>query len=400
MILKSGFPFSLIKSGLPFEYPKLETDLRTDVLVMGGGISGALVAHYLIKNGIDCVVADARTIGLGSTCASTSLLQYEIDVPLNKLVNLIDPKDAIRAYQLCGTAIKRLHSLSKQIELDEFQLTQSLYYAAHKKDLALLQDEYHIRKQNGFDIRLLGEKHVYKEFGFTAPGAILSNLAATTNAYLFTHYLHQYNLRRGLKVYDRSEITHIRHTKKEVRMKTANGQTIRAKKLVYATGYEVVDFISKPIVKLQSTYATISEPYSGKLPWKNNTLIWNTADPYLYMRTTEDNRIVVGGRDEKFYSPAKRDKLIQSKSGQLKKDFEKLFPGTCFLPEFSWTGTFGSTKDGLPFIGEYKPLPNSYFALGFGGNGITFSQIAGQLISDLIKGKSNKDAAIFSFDRL
>jgi glycine/D-amino acid oxidase-like deaminating enzyme len=129
-------------------------------------------------------------------------------------------------------------------------------------------------------------------------------------------------------------------------------------------------------------------------------MIWNTADPYLYMRATPDRRIIIGGRDEKFFSPAKRDKLIQAKARQLKNDFNKLFPGMPFNNEFSWTGTFGSTKDGLPYIGSYSKLPNSFFSLGFGGNGITFSQVAGEIIAGLVKGKKKKEARIFSFDRV
>jgi glycine/D-amino acid oxidase-like deaminating enzyme len=70
-----------------------------------------------------------------------------------------------------------------------------------------------------------------------------------------------------------------------------------------------------------------------------------------------------------------------------------------FKTDFGWAGAFASTKDGLPYIGSIPQRSNTYFALGFGGNGITFSVIAAQIICDLIKGKSNDDAAIFSFSR-
>ena len=90
----------------------------------------------------------------------------------------------------------------------------------------------------------------------------------------------------------------------------------------------------------------------------------------------------------------------ERKKNLLVKDFKKVFPNIEFKPEFTWTGTFGETEDGLPFIGTYNKLPNSYFALGFGGNGITFSLIAAEIITDLILGKENKDAQIFSFDRV
>ncbi len=400
MILKAGYPYSLVKNGLPFDYPKLERDTRTDVLVMGGGISGALAAHYLINEGIDCMVVDGRSIGLGSTCASTSLLQYEIDTPLHQLITMVGKENAVAAYRLCAGAITRLEALARQTGMKDFAFTRSLYYAAYKKDMPMLAKEFASRKHYGFEVQELGESAIQKEFGFKAPAGILSELAACTDAYLFTHRLLQYNRKRGLRVYDRTPVESIKHHKRNVDLRTTDGRRILAGKLVYATGYEVVNFISKPIVSLHSTYASVSESLSYQPHFgKKDTMIWNTADPYLYMRTTPDRRIIIGGRDEEFFSPVKRDKLIQAKAKQLKNDFNKLFPGTPFTTEFSWTGTFGSTKDGLPYIGPYPKLPNSYFSLGFGGNGITFSQVAGEIIAGLIKGKKNRQAGIFSFDR-
>lgn len=401
MNLKAGYPFWLIKSGLPYNYPKLLQHIKTDVVIMGGGISGALVAWQLIQQGIDCVVVDARTIGLGSTCASTALLQYEIDTPLCELQHKVGLQNAVRSYDLCRQSITELGDLAKQIGFTEFEYKQSLYYAAYKKDMPFLKKEFAIRKKHGFKVTMLDGAEVKAGFGFNASGAILSKNGAHTNAYMFAHHLLQAAIKKGLKVYDRTNIAAIEHQPKKVLLTTESDHTITAKKMVYATGYEVVKYIDKPIVKLLSTYATISEHIEMERPfWNNDVLIWNTADPYLYMRSTKDGRILIGGRDEDFYSPAKRDKLIVPKAKQLAADFNKLFPELPFTSEFNWTGTFGSTKDGLPFIGSYKPLPNSYFALGFGGNGITFSQVAANIICDLVQDKPNTDAAIFSFDRV
>ncbi|MEJ0083034.1 MAG: FAD-binding oxidoreductase [Puia sp.] len=87
--------------------------------------------------------------------------------------------------------------------------------------------------------------------------------------------------------------------------------------------------------------------------------------------------------------------LYDKKAAQLTDDFEKLFPGKKLRSEYAWSGTFGKTKDSLPYIGEYAKTPNAYYALGFGGNGITFSVIAAQIITDLILGKRNMEAEIF-----
>src|SRR4026207_2513859 len=119
MKLSSGYPYSLIKNGLPYSYPKLEKDIRTDVLILGGGISGALTAHYLVQEGIDSTLIDARTIGLGSTCASTSLLQYVIDTALHRLIQMIGTKAAVRSYKLGESAISKLETLAERTGMND-----------------------------------------------------------------------------------------------------------------------------------------------------------------------------------------------------------------------------------------------------------------------------------------
>ncbi|MXN89701.1 FAD-dependent oxidoreductase [Flavobacterium sp. Sd200] len=398
MTLKAGYPFWLIKNGLPFTFPKLDHDIETDVAILGAGISGALVRYYLIKAGIQCTTIDARTIGLGSTCASTSLLQYEIDVPLYRLTEMIGLEKAERSYKLCADAINKLEDITQEVGIEYFEKKKSLYYAAAKKDAGWLKKEFEARKKAGFAVTWLEPEEVKEQYGFDSCGAILSELAAQTNAYMLSHCLLQQG-HEDNKIFDRSPVTDIKHTKKGVLLTTEEGFTIKANKLIYATGYEAVDFVDEKIVDLLSTYAVVSEQYNERNFWKDEVLIWNTANPYLYMRTTPDNRVLVGGRDEDFSNAEMRDKLIKKKTEQLTKDVNKLFPELNFKEEFSWTGTFGSTKDGLPYIGPYEKLPNGYFALGFGGNGITFSLIAAEIITDLLQGKHNKDAELFAFGR-
>ena len=393
MNLTTGYPYWLINSGLPANYPKLEQYLKVDVAIIGGGISGALTAYYLVNAGLNCIVVDARTVGLGSTCASTSLLQYELDIPLCELESQIGLQAAVRAYKSCSESIDTIQSISKKIKFTQFEKQKSLFFAANKKDKKSIEKEFLARKKSGFQVQLLDEKEIHQQFGFSSPAAILSEQGGTTDPYLFAHALLKASIKKGLQVFDRTVIARIEYKKKGVELITEKGHIITVNKIVNATGYEITEFLEKKIVKLQSTYALASEHIQSPIPaWKDKTLLWNTADPYLYMRLTTDNRIIIGGRDEDFYSPLKRDKLIKKKSVLLKNDFSKLFPAIELIPEFCWTGTFGSTKDALPYIGTYNKTPHTYYALGFGGNGITFSVIAAEIICDMITGKKNKDA--------
>jgi glycine/D-amino acid oxidase-like deaminating enzyme len=119
----------------------------------------------------------------------------------------------------------------------------------------------------------------------------------------------------------------------------------------------------------------------------------------LYIRTTDDNRLLVGGGDEYFSDTAKRDKLLQAKSGELLQLANKLLPGQDFRLDFSWAGTFGQTKDGLPFVGAHPKFSSALFVLGFGGNGISFSVAAMELVSQMLQGNTPPLAEYFRFGR-
>lgn len=399
--LHSGHPLSLLRNGIPYDYPRLDRSLETEVIILGGGISGALMSYTLTERGVPSVVVDARSIGNGSTCASTGLLQYEIDTPLTQLQNLVGYTHAVRSYQLCSEAIDKVAEISKHIGFEGFQLKKSLYYAARHKDLNWLKKESDLRLQNGFEVEFLDQAGVEEKYHFSAPGAILSKKGGQIDAYAFTHALFRHSIKEGLRVFDRTKVVAVSHHPGGVTLMTQEGYTLSGRKIVYVTGYEAANQIDQKFVKLHSTYAVASEQENAPTDfWKDNCLIWNTANPYLYMRITDDNRIVIGGRDVPFVDAVRRDGLLNYKEKLLIKDLNVLFPRLTFRPEFRWAGTFGVTQDGLPFIGSYNGLKNSYFALGYGGNGITFSVIAAKIVADLIEGKPNKDARIFTFGRI
>lgn len=397
MELTAGYPFWLIKDGLPFQYKKLSSSVDCEVAIIGGGISGALTAFALTHAGIGCVLLDGRTIGLGSTCASTSLLQYELDIPLYQLVKKIGEDKAFQAYRLCGEAIDKLISLMDYVGYKEYERRNSLFFSGHSSERSFMKKELTARKKAGFEVELLSKEEIGKSYGCMADSAILSAQGAVVNAYSLTHALLQHSIGKGLRVFDRSGVTDIQYNNSCFRLTTAEGHRIKANKLVNATGFEVTQFIKKNIVDFYSTYAIASEQMETHTDtWERKAILWNTDDPYLYIRLTSDNRILIGGRDEHFSNKITRELYLEKKSMQLEKDFRKLFAGGSFRREFAWSGTFGKTKDALPYIGGFNGV---FYALGFGGNGITFSVLAAEIICDLIQGKNNTGSNLFSFNR-
>lgn len=400
MDLKSGYPFWPIKHGLLHTYPPLHQNLRCDVAVIGGGITGALIAYHLIEAGLETVVLDKRHIAWGSTSATTALLQYEIDTPLCDLIGLVGKERAERSYLACLDAIDKVGALVDKVDNPSgFQRRPSLYLASYKSHVPALKREYAARKACGIPLEWFDQKTLQTHYPFSRPAALFSAVGAQVDAYQLTHTLLQAACQRGLQVYDRTEVTRIEHTPRRVQLTTASGATVKARYLVFACGYEAQQYLKQPVARLSSTYALVSEPMPSDANWYEQSLIWESARPYLYLRTTDDGRVIVGGEDEDFRDPVRRDKLIPRKTERLRHKFQALFPQINLDVAFAWAGTFGETKDGLAYIDQSPDHPRSWFALGYGGNGITYSILAAEIIRDAICGRPHPYADLFRFDR-
>jgi len=401
MNLRSNEPFWLLKNGLVSSYPSLKSDEECDVLIIGGGITGSLIAHQMIKDGYHTIIIDKREICNGSTSATTSMLQYEIDVPLYKLTELIGEKGACESYKACSKSIDDLEALTKEIKSRAgFKKRQSLYFASRKKDVSWLIKEYEIRKKTGFEVSWLEPGDIEERFTLqNTYGGILSKQGASIDAFKFAHELLRFNRNKGLKIFDKTEIKSVKYLKGYNFALTEHGFNIKAKKIIYCVGYESTTLIKEDFVNLKSTFATVSEIDTAIFKNIENTLVWNTDAPYMYMRTTDDNRLLIGGRDEDFINPEKRDASLRKKEKEILRTLKKIKPDFKFYTDFVWAGTFGETKDGLPYIGEHEHFKNSYFVLGFGGNGITFSVTGMEMASAFMKNKKHKLSPYFKFGR-
>ncbi|WP_278353908.1 NAD(P)/FAD-dependent oxidoreductase [Chryseobacterium gleum] len=401
MDLKSNEPFWLLKNGLLASYPSLKSNESCDVLIVGGGITGSLIAHQMIEDGYDTILIDKREICNGSTSATTSMLQYEIDVPLYELIEQIGEKGAVLSYNACSDAIDKIEKLAKLIRSDAgFKRKKSLYYASKKKDVAWLKKEFEARKNAGFEVKWLSEDQILEQFGFeNTYGGILSKQGASIDAFQFAHELFQHNVKKGLKIFDKTEMVEVEEYKGFNLVTVDSGYQIKAKKIIYCIGYESKNLLKENFVTLKSTYAVVSEIDKSKFKNITSTLVWNTDDPYLYMRTTDDGRLLMGGEDEDFYNAEKRDAILNIKEKKIIKTLNKIKQDYHFYSDFVWAGTFGETKDGLPYISEHKKFKNSYFVLGFGGNGITFSVTGMEMASLFMKNKKHPLSRYFKFGR-
>lgn len=402
MDLRSGTPVWLLEPGTLRGWPDLEGPRDADVVVVGAGISGALAALHLAEAGLDVLVLDRREAGRGSTLASTALLQYEIDTSLVELGERIGRDPAARAYRRSAAAVERFGALVAALgEECGFAWRPSLYLGVTAADAARLEAEVRARRACGIEVEQLDARDIRAQFPFQRPAAIRSALAAEVDPLRLTLSL----LRRAeslgatIRTGKCAELASIVTDRGTSALTTTAGHVVRADHVVFATGYESERYLPRPVGRLLSTYAMATEPEESLEGWHDRCLIWETARPYLYLRTTPSGRVIVGGEDERITDADARDALIGAKCADLVRRARGIWPSLRLAPECAWGGFFGETPDGLPVIGTPPGMPRTHFALGYGGNGITFSLIAAEIITASITGRADPDAELFRFGR-
>lgn len=402
MDLKSGYPYWAVKNGLMYAFPQLDADLSCDVVVVGAGITGALIADELADHGHDVVVLDRRDVCWGSTSASTALLQYEIDTHATDLARRYDQASALLAYQSSLNAISELRALSQAVGDVDFANCESLYYASNRSDHPRLTEEYSWRKQHGFPVRWLSRSALKEEYGLTAPAAILSTVAARVDPYRLASRLLKRMHRQCTRIFDRTQVNTITATNRSVQLTTDRGISIKAGHAVIASGYEAQGWLRQRVAKNFSSYAYISDPVDRTdLGWLASTLLWESARPYLYLRSTGDGRLLVGGEDDDRDIPARRVRSVDRKAATLQRKVNRLFPHLHAPPTFAWAGTFAETSDGLPLFGCHPQYGTRVlFALAYGGNGITYSMLGAGLLRAQIERRTHPLTRLFAFARL
>ncbi len=402
MDLKSGYPFWAVRNGLMHAFPPLQADRRCEVAVVGGGITGALIADELAAHGHDVVVLEQRDAAWGSTAASTALLQYEIDTPMVDLAEQYGEANAVLAYKACADAIPMLQARAADLYAVDFAPMDSLYYASKRRHARAMEEEFALRRRHGFDVEWLDGDAVRARFAFDAPAAILSTQAASVDPYRMAYRLLMDLEKQGAGVFDRTAVAHIATTPRGVELRTEGGQLVRARHVVMAAGYANQQWLDADVARNRSSYAFITDPLDAStLGALAKTMLWETARPYLYLRATSDHRLLVGGEDDAVDIPARRDARVEKKARKLQKQVQGLFPGLPLEPAFSWAGTFAETEDGLPFFGAHDSTgPRVHFAMAYGGNGITYSMIGAGLLRALIERRRHPLAPLFTFDRL
>jgi glycine/D-amino acid oxidase-like deaminating enzyme len=407
--LRSGRPLWVDRSSSSARrYPKHRGTLETDVVIIGGGITGAICAYLFADAGIRVALIESKVVGGGSTAASTALLMQEPDRDFSDLAARFGRPATRQIWMALARATRDLARTIRSLKLDVDLCTcDSVYFTLDPERVTALRKEFDARKAAGLRGRWVSPAVLYRMTGIRAQAAIATPGNAQINPMRACHGFLRAAGRLGVQIFERSSARRVTASKLGVEVRT-NGGTIKGQRVIIATGYATREF--RGLVgrfKMKDTFVIATRrlrkrPRSRAVP----SMAWDTDRPYHYLRWTGDGRLLIGGEDVTHRSAKGSRVRIARARSRLLKYLAQVHPELADeRPEYAWEGLFAETPDGLPYVGTHSRYPGHLFALGYGGNGMTASFLAAQLLLDLYQARDRKrperrsHANLFAFRR-
>lgn len=393
--LWTGRPLWLDEPAPVPPFAPCDGDLRCDVAVVGAGITGAVVAEALAREGHDVLMLDRRGPLRGSTIASTALLQAELDMPMLLMRRRLGVAAADAAWRRSRLALDALAARIRTLGIDCGLCEKPvLYLPGNVLSAAQLRQEAVLRRAAGLGAAM-ADKDILQAGGIAATAALLTQGAYEAHPGRLLAGMLMAAKSQGARLYAPESVAEVQAHPRHVLLRLESGSTVRASHVVFATGYEVLKGLRSRPYRLTSSWAFATAPQPQNIWWQG-AQIWQATDPYLYIRTTPDGRVICGGEDEDTDDPIHRACAMPAKVERLRRKLARLLPEVDTTPAACWAGCFGQTPRGLPMIGRVPGLARCLAVMAFGGNGITFSQIGADMAANMIAGRQDADAALFS----
>ena len=377
------------------QYKYLEDNIKCDVLIIGGGIDGAIANFYLSQN-FDVVLVDKGRFGMACTSCATALLEYQLDDYASDLREYMTDDEIVMAYKMGLDSIKKIESFIKNYgNKCNFALRPTFLYTNSFFSVSKLKEEFYFRNKHGFDCCLYESDNNPFPFPIKC-GIYAKNGGCEFNPYLFTNMMIE-NSNNQNNIYENTNIKQLIKTQDGYIAVTNFGEKIYCKKIIIATGFNWEVLGQSDLCERFMTYSIVTSPLENFL-WKDKALIHDATSPYHYLRTLPDKRIIFGGEDSPFKEQPINEKKCNKKYDKLEKDLFKFFPEIKDKVniDYKFCGCFGTTPNNLGLIGKSKIDDNILLFISCGANGIINAMAGAKVIEDILTNKYNPLIKIFS----
>lgn len=402
MQIMSGNYYWKEKSKIKNVYPYLTSNLRCDVVIVGGGITGAITAYYLAKEGADVIVVEKNIIGYGETLASSAIIEAQMDLDILKLEKFIGSNHSKKIYKMAYNAIDEIENINDTIGEDlGFERKDLIYFTNKFMQKSQMQREYENRKKLGNELLFLDSHDIID----MQNGILTKGASAVLNPYMFTQSVFEYlNRMPNVRIFENTNIEDIISSYDSVKCITNNNFKILSDSLILTSGMDALRYIGNVPLEVSKTYTVITKPIKNYDELNLNFTARDSSDPHHYIRFTNTGRLIFGGEDtrinDRFYDEKYSNTVANDRYKKLKSSFEKILYGIGKTSiEYASNASICNTKDSLPIVDEIPDMPNCFCNIGFGTNGIIHSVIGANMLKNAIKGFYTKDMNIFKITR-
>ncbi len=378
----------------------LPPTLNTEIVIVGAGITGALLAERLVGEGYEVAVVDRYPPASGSTTASTAIIQYDLDENLSDLESILGIEAARSIYLKCCTDVHDFKEFVLGLgDGVAMEVCPNLYLARDKDERLVLEKEFLARRAAGLQVEWLSDADIASRYPWPGEAGIYHNDCFCADPVQLTLSIWKLLEGKGVSLLVDAFLLRVESNGDGIELIFTGGQRARCKKMIFAAGYETPKLLPERLGKLTSSYAGATAARAQVPKWADRAAVWEVARPYHYWRRTPDDRVILGGRDKPFHNSLMRDALIPLEKRQLEKTLYTISGGTLTALENCWAGTFAESPDGLPFIGPHPEFSDVFVVYGCGGNGIIFSFMGRELMSAWLERREHELAGHFALQR-
>jgi glycine/D-amino acid oxidase-like deaminating enzyme/nitrite reductase/ring-hydroxylating ferredoxin subunit len=415
------------------KYNKVEKNIETDICIIGGGITGISTAYYLTKENLKVTVLDMGKIGFQTTGNSTAKITSQHGLFYKYLKDSKGEDFARLYYDANEDAIKNIKKIVEKEKIQCDLECQSAYVlAANREEVQKVKDEVEVVRGFGGHAEYLEREDIDKNLLILNPlAAIRFKNQAQFNSYKYTIELAKICKNLGANIYENTKVVDVRDEKDYYYLETEDGYKIKAKYLVITTKYPIINIPGFYFMKMyQSTSYGISIPVKEKL---FDGMYITSTNPKVSLRMAKvDNNIIKDVVDGNIENYAKQDKenrkrVKEKQNSKIDNEYVLIVVGADHKTgektdlsnsykkleniakqiypqgkvENYWNTEDCITLDKIPYIGKYSNMwENAHVATGFNKWGITTSNIAANIITDMIIGRKNRYEDIFISTRV
>lgn len=385
------------------EFPAFRGVITHPVVIIGGGMSGAMTAYACAAAGMKVMLLEADRIGLGGSGRATGLFSGEAAESYRELEDRAGRRAARALFDAMEAAPKELAATVKRLGIKaDFELGSSLRFIPDGQSDKLLKREIASRETAGLSAAWVSPATLAKQASIVSAGGMRLPDAGFADPLKLTLGFLSAAIKKGARIYEKSRVKKITFTRKTATAYLDSG-AITTTNLGICIGEPTSLF--KPLkrhLRHEDRYAVLTEPLSAAVRAelaKQRALLIDTDAPAHHLWFTADHRALFTGADQKRPADRLRPQTLIQRTGQLMYELSRLYPAISGTkPAYGWDVPLAHPIDGVLYAGSHRNFPFHHFAFGTSHDPAR-AFLASRIILRNIQGRPQKGDEHFSFAR-